>query len=375
MTAFTGVLSHARVVTPDEVLDGWVRVRAGRITEIGSGPAPDDEQVRDLGGAWLAPGFVDMHVHGGGGASFQTGAAADVAAAAAFHRRHGTTSLVASLVTAPVADLVTSVRRLAELAADGLVAGIHLEGPFLAGAFCGAHDADLLRDPDPESLDQLLTAGAGHVAMITLAPERAGGLDAVRRVVDAGAVAAIGHTAADYDTVRRAVEAGATVATHLFNAMPSLHHRDPGPVVALLEDDRVVVELINDGIHVHPAMLRLSFATSPGRTALVTDAVSATGLGDGELLLGELRVTVRDGQARLSEGGSLAGSVLTLDRAVRNAVAVGVPVLDALRAASTVPADALGIGDRAGRIRVGAPADLVVLDERLEVVEVLSASG
>ncbi|UUZ60727.1 N-acetylglucosamine-6-phosphate deacetylase [Nocardioides sp. B-3] len=323
----------------------------------------------------LSPGFVDMHVHGGGGASFQSGAADDVTTAAAFHRRHGTTSLVASLVTAPVADLVTSVRRLAELATDGVVAGIHLEGPFPAGDFCGAHDPELLRDPDPESLDLLLGAGAGHIAMITLAPERAGGLDAVRRVVDAGSVAAIGHTAADYDTVGRAVEAGATVATHLFNGMPSLHHRTPGPVAALLEDERVVVELINDGIHLHPAMLRLPFAAAPGRTALVTDAISATGPGDGEVLLGELRVTVRDGQARLVDGGSLAGSVLTLDRAVRNAVAAGVPVLAALRAASTVPADALGIGDRAGRIRVGAPADPVVLDERLEVVDVLSASG
>lgn len=367
------VLANARVVTPDRVLRGWVRVSDGRVAELGEGAAPAAGTVRDLGGAWLSPGFVDMHVHGGGGGSFQGGDRDEVSAAVAFHRRCGTTTLVASLVTAPVPDLVEAVRRLAGLASTGLIAGIHLEGPFLAATHCGAHDPALLQDPAPEAVEALLEAGDGHLAMVTLAPERAGALDAVRRLVAAGVVAAVGHTGADHATVRAAIDAGARVGTHLFNGMPSLHHRDPGPVLALLEDDRVVVEVINDGVHLHPSVVRHVFAAAPGRTALVTDAISATGLGDGDVRLGKLAVRVSGGEARLVDGGSLAGSMLTLDQAVRNAVAAGVPVEEALRAASAVPAHALGVADRAGRIRVGAPADLVVLDEELHVTDVLVA--
>lgn len=368
----TSTLSNAQIITADGVVMGWLRVRAGLIDAFGAGAPPNPEAATDLGQAWLAPGFVDMHVHGGGGASFQSGEIDEVAAAVAFARSHGTTTMIASLVTASVPDLVTSVRRLAEHVDDEVIAGIHLEGPFLSHDRCGAHDPVLLREPDSAVVQELLHAGRGHVAMITLAPELTGGLDAVHRIVEFGAIAALGHTNASFEITRQAIDAGATVATHLFNGMPPLHHRSPGPVLALAEDERVILELINDGVHLHPALMRQVLASAGSdRVAFITDAISMAGRGEGRALIGELEIEVIEGQARLVEGGSLAGSVLTLDQSVRNAVAAGISLPKAVHAASSTPAKALGISDRAGCIRVGAPADLVVLSEDLEVSGVM----
>jgi N-acetylglucosamine-6-phosphate deacetylase len=263
---------------------------------------------------------------------------------------------------------------------DGELAGVHLEGPWLAEGRCGAHDPRQLRDPDPAELDRLLRAGGGVVRMVTLAPERAGGLDAVRRIVDAGAVAAIGHTDASYALTRTAIEAGARVGTHLFNAMAPVHHREPGPAVALLEDSRVTVELVTDGLHVHPALWEHVVRTAGAdRVAAVTDAMAAAGMPDGEYHLGAMRVTVAEGVARLAAGsdgraGAIAGSTATADalfaKVVRHAE---VPRADALRRAvaltATTPARALGLTD-VGAIAAGRRADLVVLDPHLRVREI-----
>lgn len=368
------VIADARVVTPDGVLDpGWVQVAGTRIAAVGAGTPPGLADL-SLPGRWVVPGFVDVHVHGGGGATFGSGAAGEVRRAVALHRRHGTTTTLASLVSAPLDELELAVRRLADLVSEGVLAGVHLEGPFLSPLRCGAHDPQVLLDPRPEDVARLLTAGGGAVRMVTLAPELPGGLDAVRAVADAGAVAAVGHTDADYACARAAVDAGARAATHLFNGMPPVHHRAPGPVVALLEDPRVTVELINDGIHLHPATLRLVVATAgPCRSALVTDAISASGEGDGPHRLGELQVVVVHGEARLQDGGSLAGSTLTMGSAVRRAVRdVGLSVEAAVVMASSTPARLVGLADRVGAVAAGLDADLVVLDADFMVERVLA---
>lgn len=367
------ILTAAQVVTPARILaPGWLLLDGDRIVEVGEGAPPRPADV-DLGSVTVTPGFVDLHVHGGGGASFDTGTAdaADVAAAA--HLAHGTTSMAASLVTDTPDRMADAVRELALLVDDGRLAGIHLEGPWLSPRRSGAHQPGALTHPAPAAIEALLTAGSGAVRMVTLAPELPGGVDAVRRLDDAGVLVAIGHTDATYDEARAAIDAGARLGTHLFNAMRPLHHRDPGPVGALL-DAPVDVELIADGVHLHPAVLRTVFAAKPGRCILVTDAMAAAGAPDGDYRLGPMSIEVRDGVARLADGsggGAIAGSTLTMDAAVRFAVRTArLPLLDVVHAASTTPAAAWGLTD-VGAIEAGRRADLVVLDDRLEVVRVM----
>jgi N-acetylglucosamine-6-phosphate deacetylase len=369
------VLAGGRVVIPDRVLDpGWVEVAGDRLAAVGEGAPPRPADV-DLTGRLLVPGFVDLHVHGGGGGSYTSGDEREAARVVDFHRRHGTTTTMASLVTVELAELERVVAALADLVADGLLAGVHLEGPWLSPRQCGAHNPSLLRDPAAAEVERLLRLGRGTVRMVTLAPELDGGLDAVGRVVAAGAVAALGHTDASYAVTREALGAGATVGTHLFNAMRPVHHREPGPVVALLDDPRATVEVIADGVHVHPAMLRRAVTTKGAeRVALVTDAMAAAGMADGDYQLGGLRVQVAGGIARLAEGGALAGSTLTMDAAFRGAVhESGLPLEAAARLAATTPAAVLGLPD-VGAIEVGRRADLVVLDQDLRVTSVM-ASG
>ncbi|WP_370591307.1 N-acetylglucosamine-6-phosphate deacetylase [Saccharopolyspora montiporae] len=369
--AGSATLTGANVVTPEGVLQhGWVQVRDGLIAGTGAGAAP--ESGTDLDGCWLVPGFVDLHCHGGGGDSFTAADPAQARRAVAAHRAHGTTTTLASLVSAPPPELATQVRVLADLVDEGLLAGVHLEGPFLAARRCGAHDPALLRAPDAGTAQDLLDAGRGTIRMVTLAPELPGALEAVRLLTGSGVLAALGHTDAAHDDVRAAVDAGASVATHLFNGMPPLHHREPGPVGALLSDERVTAELICDLVHLHPSVVRLAAdAAGPERIVLVTDAISAAAAPDGQYLLGDRPVTARDGQARLADG-SLAGSTLTMDAAVRNLVReCGATITDAVAAASANPARLLGLDDRIGRIAPGMSADLVVLDRELEVVGVL----
>ncbi|NUS01080.1 MAG: N-acetylglucosamine-6-phosphate deacetylase [Nonomuraea sp.] len=360
-------LADARIVTPEGVHEGWLTIEDGRITHVGHGAAPGPGL--SLGGRHVVPGFVDIHNHGGAGGSFPTGEQDKARDAVALHRRHGTTTMVASLVTDALDGLSRAASSLAELCEEGLFAGIHFEGPYIARARCGAHDPGLLREPSPQELSGLVKAARGHARMVTVAAELPGGLDTIRMAVAEGLIAALGHSDADYDQTIAAVEAGASVATHLYNAMPPLGHRAPGPIAALLEDERVTVELINDGVHVHPAMLRLAYEVAgPGRTVLITDAMSATGLGDGDYVLGPMRVRVTGGVARLVEGGSIAGSTLTMDVAFRRGVReVGMSLPDAVQVASLTPARVLGLAGEIGSIAVGKAADLVVLSGELEV--------
>lgn len=372
-------VANAKIVQPDRILSGWLQLADGRIAEIGPGTPPGIPD-HDLEGRLVVPGFVDMHAHGGAGGSYPSGDRGEARLAHEFHLNRGTTTMVASLVTASLADLVTAITALAELCEEGLFAGIHLEGPYLAPARCGAHDPEQLRDPDRAELAALLDAGRGHIRMVTIAPElvggngRTSGVDLVRDVVAWGAIAAVGHTEATYEQTRAAIDAGARVATHLFNAMRPLNHREPGPIGAALDDDQMTIELINDGVHVSPTVARVVFAAAAGRVALVTDAMAAAGLGDGDYRLGPTEITVRGGRAMVAGGTSIAGSTISMSDAFRNAVGVlGLPLEVAVSATSLVPARALGVADEVGSLEAGKRADLVVLDAGLEPVGVMRA--
>jgi N-acetylglucosamine-6-phosphate deacetylase len=373
-TSTPTALCGGRIVTPDGVLEGgWLTVRDGLIEAVGSGEPGAGGDLVELAGAWVLPGFVDMHCHGGGGASYTETDPERLAVGVTAHRRHGTTTTMASLVSGPIPTLANQVAALRELVQDGVFAGIHLEGPFISAARCGAHDPNVLMAPDRESVETLLAVGGGAIRMVTLAPELDGGVEAVRRFTDAGVIAAIGHTDATLAQVLPAVDAGATVATHLFNGMRPLHHREPGPIGALLDDERVTVELICDLVHLHPTVVRIAAQhAGPDRTVLVTDAMAAAGVGDGVYSVGALRVTVRDGVPTLDGGGSLAASTLTLDAAVRNFVqSCGLSMAEAARAVSGRPAELLGLQDTIGTLAAGRSADLVVLDAGLHVQRVM----
>ncbi|MFG2885953.1 N-acetylglucosamine-6-phosphate deacetylase [Streptomyces sp. NPDC048297] len=363
------MLSGANVVLPTgTVKDGQVNVDGTRITRT----APADAQVIDVRNHWVIPGFVDIHNHGGGGASF-SGTPDEIMKAVRTHRTHGTTTLVASTVTDEMDLLVRQAGLLSELAEQGEIAGIHFEGPFISPCRKGAHSEELLRDPEPAEVRKLIDAARGRAKMVTLAAELPGGVDSVRLLAEHGVIAAVGHTDATYEQTVEAIDAGATVATHLFNAMPALGHRSPGPVAALLEDERVTVELINDGTHLHPAALELAFHhAGAARVAFITDAMDAAGTGDGRYMLGPLEVEVSEGVARLVQGGSIAGSTLTMDRAFKRAVTVDrLPVGDAVAALSVNPARLLGMSDRIGSLEPGKDADLVVLDANFDLKGVM----
>ncbi|CRZ15439.1 N-acetylglucosamine-6-phosphate deacetylase [Mycolicibacterium neworleansense] len=369
------LLTAETLITGAELLrPGWIDVTDGRVTATGAG-APPRPPDRDLGSVTLAPGFVDTHNHGGGGGSFSVVSEDDASAAVALHRKHGTTTLIASLVTASPDDLLRQVRARAEDARAGRIDGIHLEGPWLSTVRCGAHQPDLMRDPDPAEIDRLLAAAAGTLRMVTIAPERPGAPAAIRQLVEAGVVVAVGHTEATYEQTRAAISAGATVGTHLFNAMRPIDRREPGPVIALLEDPAVTVELIADGVHLDPAIYRhVTHAAGPDRVSLITDSMAATGMADGRYHLGPVQVDVVDGVAFVGGTDTIAGSTATMDLVVRFAVAhCGLPRDEALmvvvRQASINPARALGLPG-AG-LTPGAAADLVALGPDLTVAGVL----
>ncbi|MFC0627998.1 N-acetylglucosamine-6-phosphate deacetylase [Kribbella deserti] len=364
-----------RIVTPDDVLErAWIQIVAGDIFAMGrraDGMPANGERPEDLGDVTVVPGFVDIHTHGGGGASYSTTDPEEARKVAAFHALHGTTTTMASLVTGPLDELVSQTACLADLVADGVIAGVHLEGPFLSAARCGAHEPSLLRDPVEGDLAKVL---GDVVKMVTIAPELPSGLQAIRQVVDAGKVAALGHTDATYEQMVAGADAGASVATHLFNGMRPFHHRDPGPVGAALNDERLLLEVINDGFHVDPQVVRVAVAAAgTRRIALITDAMVATGMPDGRYKLGGLEVDVANGEARLTTGEkSIAGSTLTMDVAYANAVRAGVSLVDASRMASTAPAEAFGWYE-VGAIEVGKRADLVALDREYAVQKVMRA--
>lgn len=340
-----------RYLSPEGLTDGALVVSEGRIVELQAGSG-DPRRV-------LLPGFIDLHVHGGGGADVMDGPDA-VASLARFHLRHGTTALCPTTVTRPLPELeqvVTQVGRLPDDPRGARLLGVHLEGPFLADSRRGAQPAFCV-PPDPQALGRLLAAGP--VATVTLAPELPGALELIRLCRARGVRASLGHSSASCEQGQAAFAAGAGGVTHLYNAMRGLTHRDPGLAAAALEAEGAYLELILDNHHVHPALFRLALRAARGKLVLVSDAIRAAGLPPGESELGGQVVRVAEGKATLPDG-TLAGSLLTLDAALRNAVQAGLRLEEASALLSLHPAQALGRADL-GRLAPGAWADLVELD-------------
>ena len=355
--------------------DVVVVVEEGRFTDVRFSSRYDDPDP-NLDGAVMVPGFIDVHVHGGAGSDFMDGDGEAVRAVCRHHLRHGTLSLAATTLSGSRAAIATALRVIqstarSQQADEAEIAGVNLEGPYLNREKAGAQDPGSLRSPDPEELAEWLKLAPDLPWIMTVAPEIPGVLEIIRQYADRICFS-IGHTRADYGQTAAAIEAGATHVTHLFNAMPPLHHRDPGVVGAALTDPRCTVELIADGVHVHPAALHFAAAALEDRGVLVTDAMRACGMPDGTYKLYEHEVEVRDGAARLKKDGALAGSVLTMREAVRNMVELaGLPIETVLPFATEVPARVLGIEDRKGRIAVGWDADLLVLTPRFEITRII----
>ena len=374
MSSASAIIHSVRLISSDlDHSDAFVAFEDGRVLATGTGIgwrelARNDTEVLDGVGHVLTPGLLDIHNHGGAGASYGEDGNA-IRTAMRLHRRHGTTRQLLSLVTASPDVLISQIHvAAAETRRDSTILGIHLEGPFLSSKYCGAHDPALLRDPDPDLVKRLLDAADGTLRQVTMAPERAHFVESARILREAGVVVAAGHTAATFEQARAAIDAGATLLTHTFNAMAGVHHRAPGPVLAFADNPGVWLEVINDGVHVRPEVVRMLCRLAPGRVAFVSDAMAAAGAGDGRYRLGNLDVEVAQGVARLTRGNSIAGSTLTLDVAIARAVRnVGLTPLSAIEAATVIPAQILGVDDRFGRLEPGYVADAVLFDSDWQV--------
>lgn len=377
----------ARILTPlEEIRDAVVVIEDGRVTAVGHRdelqlPAGATEYAAP--GMTLIPGFVDLHIHGSGGHDVMEATPEAMAAVATSAARSGTTSLVATTVTAPLDDTCRSLDGMARFIADvdnqpphpqphAEFLGIHLEGPFISRARRGVHPLESIVAPSVETLNRLLEAARGTARILTLAPERPGALELIQYATAKGLLVAFGHTDATYEEARAAIASGARHAVHVFNAMRPFSHRETGVLGAVLTDPSVTTEVIADGVHVDDAALRLLLAVKgAARVLLVSDGTSATGMPDGPYRLGTLDVIVKDGVCRNREG-RLAGSTLTLDRALRRMVSLGVPLLEAVQMATLHPARRLGLAGRKGVIAAGADADLVLLTDSLEVAGVMA---
>jgi N-acetylglucosamine-6-phosphate deacetylase len=324
-------------------------------------------------GGIIVPGFIDLHVHGGDGADFMDAHDDATARIASFHGTHGTTAIAATTLSASRSDLHAAVETIARVSAESRVGaeivGIHLEGPFLNETRAGAQDRGSIRPADIHEVAALIAEAPRMRWILTMAPELEGAKALIEHFRDR-VLFSIGHTAADHATAVAALEWGAMHFTHLYNAMSGLHHRDPGVVGAALTSVHATAELIADGVHVHPAAMRVAVTSMPHRIALITDAMRACGLADGSYKLYDYEVTVADGAARLADG-TLAGSVLTMDAAVKNTIELaGLPVETVIPMATEVPARIAAVADRKGKIERRYDADLVVMNERFEVERV-----
>ena len=376
------VFTAARLYSPiDEIEYPLLTVEDGRIADISSRArktlAPNTTLV-DFGDAVLAPGFFDIHIHGGAGVDAMRASPSELPRLGKFLATHGVTGYFPTTVAAPLDSTYAALERLAdaiESTTDGSVQarplGIHLEGPFLSHKRRGVHPPENLVEPTIAIFDRLCQAARGHVRMMTIAPEIPGAMEVIAEAARRNVCVSIGHSDADMPTAQAAVTAGARHATHTFNAMRPLDHREPGIIGEVLSDDRLTADMIVDGIHVAPAVVQL-FLQAKGveRAVLITDAISATGMPDGRYQLGPIEVDVKEGKC--TSNGSLAGSVLTMDRALRNVTQFSHWTLrDAVRAATLNPARAVGLGADYGALTKGSNADFTVLTPAGEVIKII----
>jgi N-acetylglucosamine-6-phosphate deacetylase len=378
----TILLHTARAITPaTEIPDAGILIRDDVIEVIGPREGislPAGAQEINATQHTAIPGFVDVHIHGAGGRDVMEGTDEAMAQVARIIARHGTTSFVATTVTASPDDICRAVEGVAHFICmqhqtdepRAEVLGIHYEGPFISPARRGVHPKEWIQLPSAEMLDRFLQSASGNARILTIAPELLGAAPCIEAARNAGLVVAMGHTDATYEQARAAIARGVRHAVHVYNAMRPFSHRDSGVIGAVLTTPEVTAELIADGVHVEEAAMRLLLqAKGAGCVILVSDGVSATGMPDGKYMLGKLEVTVANGVCRNAEG-KLAGSTLTLDRALRNIVALGIPLADAVRMLTANPAKLLGLEFKKGALRTGADADIVLLDEGLQITNV-----
>jgi N-acetylglucosamine-6-phosphate deacetylase len=376
------LLRVGRAFTPTaEIADAGILLRDGVIDGVG----PREALTLPSGGAELSardkiavPGFVDVHIHGAGGRDVMEGSAEALTAVTRMVAGHGTTSMVATTVTASPDDTLRSIEGIASYIcsqheggdARAEILGLHFEGPFISPARRGVHPAEWIKLPNADLLGRFLHAAGGNARILTIAPELLGAAPCIEAARKAGMVVALGHTDATYEQARAAIARGAHHAVHVYNAMRPFSHRDSGVIGAVLTSPEVSAELIADGVHVDEAAMRLLLqAKGAGGVVLISDGISATGMPDGNYMLGGFEVTVSGGVCRNAEG-KLAGSTLTLDRALRNIVGLGAALGDAVRMLTANPASVLGLEFKKGSLRVAADGDIVLLDENLYVNQV-----
>jgi len=368
-------ITEARIITPDETIERGTIVIGddGRINEVGADVAPPPGMsVTAVTGLTIVPGFIDVHVHGGGGFSLATRDASEIESYARWVVRQGVTSFLATIFADDLEEALKFVRVAAEqtgpITGGATPLGLHLEGPFVNSDRRGALPETWITDADPRSFDGMVQGAAGHLRVMTVAPELPRAADISRKALSLGIVVAIGHTDASYDVALRAFEAGASHVTHAFNAMRPFHHRDPGPVGAAIESPDVTVEVVADGVHLHPATIDLLIRSlGPDRVVLTTDAVTPAGLSAGSFRVGREEARLEGGRMLLPDG-TIAGSAATMDQLVRNVVEWGfVGIADAVRMATIVPARVIGLSSSKGRVAPGFDADLVALDGDLAV--------
>ena len=364
-------ISHATAVLPDrEVSDSLVLLEGDRIAYAGpfdEGRIPEGAEHVDATGLLVLPGLIDTHVHGTHGDDVMLHGADGIRRISARFPQYGTTAWLPSTISARHPELLEAVRWCVEAQkrpVDGAeIVGIHVEGPYINPKRKGAQPAEGVRDPNFDEVRELLAAAEGRIRVVTLAPELPGGLELIRLLVQESIIASLGHSDATYEQALEGIAAGATHATHLFNAMPPIHHRDPGLITACLNEPQVLAEVIPDGVHLSPHIVRLAIrAKGCDRVALITDAFSATGLPEGTHTLGPHRVTVQGALCTL-ENGTIAGSILTMNLAIRNAIEfAGVSLVEAVRMSSLIPAQVAGCADRKGSLEAGKDADVTLLD-------------
>lgn len=361
-----------RIITPDdEITPGWIAIERGLIAAVGRGDAPPADRVEALPNVTLVPGFVDVHVHGGGGYSLATTDARKIEEYAEWAVTTGVTSFLATVVADDLEEGLGFGNTIAGATtrAGANIVGANYEGPFVSRERLGALPRSWLAPPEREAFERIWQACGGKLRMMTLAPELDGANLVIQLAKEKGILVSVGHTDVDYDGAVAAFRLGASHVTHAFNAMRPFHHRDPGPIGAALDSENVTVEMIADGVHLHASTVRILVgAFGPRRIALVTDATPLAGDEEGSIQIGAGEARVHEGRATLANG-TIAGSVATMDEIVRNVVAWGVcDLVDTVRMASTVPATVVGLGERKGRIAAGYDADLVALDSELRVV-------
>lgn len=368
---------RGRIVLEDGILEDGIVAMEGETIQYAGPPLAEYRQaaeyIRTDGYIW--PGLIDIHIHGAGGSDVMDGTPEAIATISRTLMRFGVTGFLATTVTGNKPQLeraMSNVVNQAPYLVDGAeVLGIHLEGPWICPERCGAQNPAFIVDPEPEDAAWAIDKSEGTLRVVTMAPERPGAMDTIRELTKRGVIVSVGHTDATYEQVLAAAEAGATHLTHCFNAMRGLHHREPGVVGAGLVDDRFTVELIADGYHVHPGVIKLlAKVKGPDDMMLISDGMRAVGMPAGEYELGGLRV-FSDEETVHIENGSLAGSLLTLDAAVRNTVTYGdIPLYKAVKMASLTPAKRIGVDGEMGSIREGKLADLVIVDDQCRVERV-----